>query len=642
VQADLSDILSLASLATPSDGWDCYTSLPATPDVLGRELRAISSRALRPALLESGALPKREVTDHFYDFDDAQGAAYQELRQMRVDYVERGEHDTAWAFVALEQTFLSSMQAFRAAACRIVGEHEQGIRGDLFGHEQRDDSFDFFQDSSYFRRRLRSVQERVASRSAPNANIGAKEAALLEILSSSAGQRVVVFTSYRATQERLAGVLARARFGARIERLDARSSLRERVRILERFITATTDRWSSDGPTGVLLCTDTAAVGLSLQRACAIAVNYDLPWNPQRIEQRIGRLQRWGQQSQVKVFNLAGRNPAAEGWTMDNRVLFACRRLFNMADPTAVANDALREIAPGQLELQLAGDDELSLLADPEPEAIAALNELLAGPPEANRQGVAEQAARNDEQYREQITDFWARVSYGGSTLEGARGYLFGRLQLALLQGAVGVLCAPGRKVDDCFTFHLAVGLRLLFESAVLEPRQEPLDDQWMVEEEQVHLWAVAPDGALVDWAEFLMGGGLMEVPQDKAAKLVGRDVLDYLVAEKTALETRELDAVELSKWRRRAPSSVDEKLAVVQRHAQAMAKARLHELSTQWQVAKTERLERLSARRAFAVAQAAPDADIEAIDVLINATKHKQVRLRREILGTQLFVVTH
>jgi len=186
------------------------------------------------------------------------------------------------------------------------------------------------------------------------------------------------------------------------------------------------------------------------------------------------------------------------------------------------------------------------------------------------------------------------------------------------------------------------VALRLLLESAVLETRQEPLDDQWMVEEEQVHLWAVAPDGALVDWAEFLMGGGLMEVPQDKAAKLVGRDVLDYLVAEKTALETRELDAVELSKWRRRAPSSVDEKLAVVQRHAQAMAKARLHELSTQWQVAKTERLERLSARRAFAVAQAAPDADIEAIDVLINATKHKQVRLRREILGTQLFVVTH
>ncbi len=281
-------------------------------------------------------------------------------------------------------------------------------------------------------------------------------------------------------------------------------------------------------------------------------------------------------------------------------------------------------------------------MADPEPEAIAALDELLRAAPEPSRLRVAEEAAGSDQRYREQITDFWARVSYGGSTLEGARGYLFGRLQLALLQGAVGVLCAPGRKIDDCFTFHLAIGLRLLFESAVLEPREEPLDDQWLVEEEQVHLWAVAPDGALVDWAEFLMGGGLMEVPQDKAAKLVGRDVLDYLVAEKNALETRDLDAVPLTNWRRRAPSSVNEKLAVVQRHAQAMAKARLHELNAQWKQAKAERLQRLEARRAFAVAHAAPEVDIEAIDKLIQTVQSKQLRLRREILGTQLFVVTH
>ena len=72
------------------------------------------------------------------------------------------------------------------------------------------------------------------------------------------------------------------------------------------------------------------------------------------------------------------------------------------------------------------------------------------------------------------------------------------------------------------------------------------------------------------------------------------------------------------------------------------MAKARLHELNAQWKQAKAERLQRLEARRAFAVAHAAPEVDIEAIDKLIQTVQSKQLRLRREILGTQLFVVTH
>ena len=49
-----------------------------------------------------------------------------------------------------------------------------------------------------------------------------------------------------------------------------------------------------EGKADVLLCTDAAAEGLNFQ-FCGALVNYDLPWNPMRVEQRIGRIDRLGQ-----------------------------------------------------------------------------------------------------------------------------------------------------------------------------------------------------------------------------------------------------------------------------------------------------------------------------------------------------------
>jgi hypothetical protein len=59
-----------------------------------------------------------------------------------------------------------------------------------------------------------------------------------------------------------------------------------------------------DGKLQVLICTDAASEGLNLQAAGAV-INYDLPWNPSRVEQRIGRIDRIGQKSpQVRIVNL--------------------------------------------------------------------------------------------------------------------------------------------------------------------------------------------------------------------------------------------------------------------------------------------------------------------------------------------------
>ena len=61
----------------------------------------------------------------------------------------------------------------------------------------------------------------------------------------------------------------------------------------------------------IMIATEAAAEGINLQ-FCSMVVNYDLPWNPQRIEQRIGRCHRYGQRYDVVVVNFLNKNNAAD------------------------------------------------------------------------------------------------------------------------------------------------------------------------------------------------------------------------------------------------------------------------------------------------------------------------------------------
>ena len=83
----------------------------------------------------------------------------------------------------------------------------------------------------------------------------------------------------------------------------------------------------------ILLATEAAAEGINLQ-FCSLVVNYDLPWNPQRIEQRIGRCHRYGQKHDVVVINfLNERNEA------DRRVLELLTEKFSLFNGVFGASD---------------------------------------------------------------------------------------------------------------------------------------------------------------------------------------------------------------------------------------------------------------------------------------------------------------
>lgn len=72
----------------------------------------------------------------------------------------------------------------------------------------------------------------------------------------------------------------------------------------------------------ILICTDAAGEGINLQ-FCRLLINWDIPWNPNRLEQRMGRIHRYGQQSDVIVFNMVASN------TREGQVL---KKLLNKLD----------------------------------------------------------------------------------------------------------------------------------------------------------------------------------------------------------------------------------------------------------------------------------------------------------------------
>ncbi|MBI3688415.1 MAG: DEAD/DEAH box helicase [Actinobacteria bacterium] len=121
----------------------------------------------------------------------------------------------------------------------------------------------------------------------------------------SMGERVIVFTEYVDTQTWLAGLLhARGLGGDRLGLLHGGMDERRREHLKAAF-QATPDRH----PIRILLATDAASEGIDLQRHCHRVIHYDIPFNPNRLEQRIGRVDRHGQHHTVEVAHFVG-----SGW----------------------------------------------------------------------------------------------------------------------------------------------------------------------------------------------------------------------------------------------------------------------------------------------------------------------------------------
>ena len=121
-----------------------------------------------------------------------------------------------------------------------------------------------------------------------------------------AGEKWLIFSEHRDTVEYLIRRLEGLGFSGRIAQIHGGMAWPEREEQVARFRRTDGARY--------LVATDAAGEGINLQ-FCRLMVNYDVPWNPARLEQRMGRIHRYGQQRDVRIVNLIA------GGTHEGRVL---------------------------------------------------------------------------------------------------------------------------------------------------------------------------------------------------------------------------------------------------------------------------------------------------------------------------------
>ncbi|HHG5329236.1 TPA: helicase-related protein [Pseudomonas aeruginosa] len=115
-----------------------------------------------------------------------------------------------------------------------------------------------------------------------------------KIHAANADEKVLIFTEYRTTQNYLREALAGHYGSDQVELINGSMQHAERREAIKRF----------EEQGRFLISTEAGGEGINLQSKCHVMVNYDLPWNPMRLVQRIGRLYRYGQKKKVVVFNI--------------------------------------------------------------------------------------------------------------------------------------------------------------------------------------------------------------------------------------------------------------------------------------------------------------------------------------------------
>lgn len=164
-----------------------------------------------------------------------------------------------------------------------------------------------------------------------------------------ADEKAIIFTESRKTQSYLLRVLADSPFADRIVLFNGSNTDDGSKAIYKEWLARHT---GSDRITGsktadmrsalvdyfreqgrIMIATEAGAEGINLQ-FCAMVVNYDLPWNPQRIEQRIGRCHRYGQKHDVVVVNFLNRKNEA-----DQRVYQLLSEKFQLFEGVFGASD---------------------------------------------------------------------------------------------------------------------------------------------------------------------------------------------------------------------------------------------------------------------------------------------------------------
>lgn len=188
--------------------------------------------------------------------------------------------------------------------------------------------------------------------------LSAIEQGFARMFEMGAKRKAVIFTESKRTQEYLIAFLEARGYKGKVIGFNGSNTSATNTGIYQKWLgkylgtqhvtgspaidrrTALIDFFKNEAE--ILIATEAAAEGVNLQ-FCSLVINYDLPWNPQRVEQRIGRCHRYGQEFDVVVVNfLNERNEA------DQRVLELLKDKFQLFDGVfGASNDILGTVESG-------------------------------------------------------------------------------------------------------------------------------------------------------------------------------------------------------------------------------------------------------------------------------------------------------
>lgn len=350
---------------------------PAHLMVLRERLKPICRRTLRKVVQEAGHISytKRNPVTFRFDPTPEEMDLYEKVSEFlqRPDTVYLGGKPNALVTMSLRKILGSSSYAIgltlghiaeRLRALEAVTPED--LVEDLDTIEETAEEWDDGEEASAAPQAEPLTREKIAAEvaelegyhdlarsilvNAKGERLATELPGLLDAIEIKKGQRkAVIFTESVRTQTYLAELLAKHGFAGQIARLNGANSDPDSAAIYASWLARYngTDRVSGsktadmkaaiveafrDDKT-ILIATESGAEGINLQ-FCSLLINYDLPWNPQRVEQRIGRCHRYGQKIDVTVVNFLNTKNRAE-----ERVFELLDQKFRLFDGVFGASD---------------------------------------------------------------------------------------------------------------------------------------------------------------------------------------------------------------------------------------------------------------------------------------------------------------
>ncbi len=284
----------------------------------------IATRAVRDVAVEM-TKAERELYDAVEDYiSTTYNNAAAEKRSAVGFVMTIYRRRLASSFYALQSTLNQRLAGMQGGQVQVVDE-------DVSQDEQRDEVMDTDEAETLSREALvaeerESIQGLLKLIAKVGANTKAQRLVTeLETAWADGYDSAIVFTQYTDTMDWLRGYLAEQMPGQPLACFSGRGGeVRDLAGQWQPCTKEQIKQRLREGKIKILLCTDAAAEGLNFQ-VCGVLVNYDLPWNPMKVEQRIGRIDRIGQKyPTIRIINLAYKD------TVEADIYFALGERINL------------------------------------------------------------------------------------------------------------------------------------------------------------------------------------------------------------------------------------------------------------------------------------------------------------------------